>query len=141
MPEASAPTAPESAKPASGKSIRGPDFHLFNALQATRAAMEELDRLAAQPPRPRDPLEELRSVEEQITGKPRNATGKGSGPVKTVRHISASGEGASGTPGRIGSSPVASTATAGLPVRAGRAQSIASSAVGQSPLANFSVVT
>lgn len=73
----------------------GPDWHLFHALQATRASLVSLETLAKTPIQTTDPREELNNIEiamdNQFGGQNQSLSGKGpnvKGGAAAVKSIS-----------------------------------------------------
>lgn len=129
MGSSSTPTAQPVSTKKKQTQAKVPDYHLFNALQATRMALGDLDKMASSTAEAIDPRKELKEIEAQIMGgKDKIAAGKVVGGVGTGK------AGQLGTPSlRVqsgsGGSPVPSTTMGGQ----GRAMSVATSGIGQSP--------
>lgn len=113
-----------------------PDFHLFNALQSTRNALNELQTLSTRPAEKRDPRAELRAIEAEILGGDNTISGRigrRTGEESVADHARVVGTPLNGSV-RLGGSPLMTMSIGG------RAPSVSASGVGQSPLAMTSHV-
>ena len=77
----------EKSKPSTTQAI--PNYPLLNALKSSRESIQYLENLAQGPRKKVEPLEELKSVEDEIMGSSlHNAVGKGVESERSVKSLS-----------------------------------------------------